>query len=161
MIYLGLGSNIEDKLNYIISAVKKISKLKGTNILRSSSFYRTEPWGIISQEEFINSIVEIESTLTPGKLFKEIKKIETDLGRKKRKKWHEREIDIDILFYNDEIINTRELTIPHPEIQNRKFVLIPMCELNPALVHPVLNSSLEDLLNNTKDNSKVKKILIR
>jgi 2-amino-4-hydroxy-6-hydroxymethyldihydropteridine diphosphokinase len=158
LIYLGLGSNIGDKLNYIKSAGKEIAKLKDTKVLRSSSIYKTEPWGIKTQDEYLNSVLEIESALIPLELLKELKKIENVLGRKNREKWHEREIDIDILFYDDLILKNESVEIPHPEIQNRKFVLAPLCELNPGLVHPVLKSTVESLLNNTNDHSEVIKI---
>lgn len=158
MIYLGLGSNIGDRINFLNSAEKEISKLKGTKVLRSSSIYKTEPWGIKSQDDFINSVLEIESELEPGELLFELKKIETSLGRKNREKWTEREIDIDILFYDELVLQNEKIIIPHPEIQDRKFVLIPLCELNPGLIHPVLRKDMESLLKDTKDNSEVIKI---
>jgi 2-amino-4-hydroxy-6-hydroxymethyldihydropteridine diphosphokinase len=158
LIYLGLGSNIGNKLSFIKSAEEEIAKLNDTKVLRSSSVYRTEPWGIKSQKEFLNSVLEIESNSGPEELLKELKEIEIVLGRKNREKWFEREIDIDILFYGDMKITNSIVNIPHPEIQNRKFVLVPLCELNPGFIHPELNCSMESLLNNTKDNSEVIKI---
>jgi 2-amino-4-hydroxy-6-hydroxymethyldihydropteridine diphosphokinase len=158
LIYLGLGSNIDDKLYFINSAVKEISKLKETKVLRSSSIYRTEPWGIKSQEEYLNSVIEIESGLKPEELLAELKRIEIVLGRKNREKWFKREIDIDILFYENLVIRNETINIPHPEIQNRKFTLVPLCELNPGLIHPVFNVTLENLLEKTEDKSKVIKI---
>lgn len=158
MIYLGLGSNIGDKIKYINSAVEAISKLKDTKVIRSSSIYKTEPWGIKSQDEFLNSVLEIESGLNPEELLFELKRIENVLGRKNRVKWHKREIDIDVLFYNNVVLKNDNINIPHPEIQNRKFVLIPLCELNPGFIHPVLNETMECLLSNSKDNLKVLKI---
>ena len=158
MIYLGLGSNIGDKLNFINSAEEEISKLKKTKVLRSSSIYKTEPWGIKSQEEFLNSVLEIESGLKPEELLIELKKIEIVLGRKNREKWFKREIDIDILFYDNFVLKNDTINIPHPEIQNRKFVLVPLCELNPGFIHPVLKDTLENLLKNSQDNSKIVKI---
>jgi 2-amino-4-hydroxy-6-hydroxymethyldihydropteridine diphosphokinase len=158
LIYLSLGSNIGDKLNFINSAETEISKLKKAKVLRSSSIYRTEPWGIKSQEEFFNSVLEIESELKPEELLVELKKIEIVLGRKNREKWFKREIDIDILFYDDVVLKNDFINIPHPEIPNRKFVLVPLCELNPGFIHPVFNDSLESLLKNSKDNSKVIKV---
>jgi 2-amino-4-hydroxy-6-hydroxymethyldihydropteridine diphosphokinase len=155
LVYLGLGSNIGDKVNFIKSAETGISKLTGTKVLRSSSIYKTEPWGIKNQDFFLNSVLEIETTLEPQVLLSELKKIESELGRKKRNKWYEREIDIDILFFNNLVISNRFVNIPHPEIQNRNFVLIPMCELNPDFFHPVLDRTVKDLLNDSKDNSGV------
>lgn len=158
MIYLGLGSNIGDKLLFIKSAEEEISKLKNTKVIRSSSIYKTEPWGNKHQDEFLNSVLEIESSLKPEDLLKELKKIEIVLGRKNRYKWSEREIDIDILFYYNEIIKNDFMNIPHPEIQNRKFVLVPLCVLNPGLVHPELNCTIKTLLERTTDKSEVIKI---
>ncbi|MFA5405146.1 MAG: 2-amino-4-hydroxy-6-hydroxymethyldihydropteridine diphosphokinase [Ignavibacteria bacterium] len=158
MIYLGLGSNIGDKLKFINSAEEKISKLYKTKVLRSSSVYKSEPWGIKTQEEFFNSVLEIDTELKPEHLLAELKKIEIVLGRKNREKWFKREIDIDILFYDNIVLKNDFINIPHPEIQNRKFVLVPLCELNPGFIHPVLNDTLENLLKNSEDNSKVKKI---
>jgi 2-amino-4-hydroxy-6-hydroxymethyldihydropteridine diphosphokinase len=155
LIYLSLGSNIGDKFNYIISAEKEIADLKSTKILRSSSIFKTEPWGIKAQDEFLNSVLEIESELNPEELLRELKNIEIVLGRKSRERWFKREVDIDILFYNNLVIQNDTINIPHPEIQNRKFVLIPLCELNPGFVHPVFNVTMENLLKSTKDNSKV------
>jgi 2-amino-4-hydroxy-6-hydroxymethyldihydropteridine diphosphokinase len=155
LVYLGLGSNIGDKVSFIKSAETKISKLTGIKVLRSSSIYKTEPWGIKNQDFFLNSVLEIEANLEPQVLLSELKKIESDLGRKKRNKWYEREIDIDILFFDNLIISNESVNIPHPEIQNRNFVLIPMCELNPDFFHPVLNRTVKDLLNDSKDNSGV------
>jgi 2-amino-4-hydroxy-6-hydroxymethyldihydropteridine diphosphokinase len=155
LIYLGLGSNIGDRFKYIKSAEKEISKLKDTKVLRSSSIYKTEPWGIKLQDEFFNSVLEVESSCEPEDLLKKLKKIEIVIGRKKRGKWSKREIDIDILFYDNLILRNDLINIPHLEIQNRKFVLIPMCELNSEFIHPELNCTLKSLLEDTKDNSKV------
>jgi 2-amino-4-hydroxy-6-hydroxymethyldihydropteridine diphosphokinase len=157
LVYLGLGSNIGDKKSFIKSAGNEISKLTGTKVIKSSSLYKTEPWGIKNQDYFLNSVLEIETALNPKDFLSELKKIESDLGRIKRHKWYEREIDIDILFFGDLVLTDDFVNIPHPEIQNRNFVLIPMCELNPDFIHPVLNRTVQDLLNDTQDNSKVAK----
>jgi 2-amino-4-hydroxy-6-hydroxymethyldihydropteridine diphosphokinase len=158
LVYLGLGSNIGDKTGYINSAIAEISKLRDTIVLKSSSIYKTEPWGIKEQEDFLNSAIEIKTNLRPEELLLELKRIEKVLGRKNREKWNKREIDIDILFYDDLILKNYKVNIPHPEIQNRRFVLIPLCELNPGFNHPVLKETLKSLLNKTRDNSKVTKI---
>jgi 2-amino-4-hydroxy-6-hydroxymethyldihydropteridine diphosphokinase len=158
LIYLGLGSNIGDKLKFIESARNEISRLKNTKVLRSSSVYKTEPWGIKAQEEYLNSVLEISTAFSPEELLKELKKIEIVLGRKNREKWHRREIDIDILFFDNIVLENDLIKIPHTEIRNRKFALVPLCELNPGLLHPVLNCTVESLLKNTNDNSEVVKI---
>lgn len=155
MIYLGLGSNIGDRKNFIESAVSEISKINNTKVTNSSSLYKTEPWGIKNQDFFLNSVIEIETLLNPEELLNELKRIETELGRKKRIKWFKREIDIDLLFYDDLLITNEYVNIPHPEIQNRKFVLIPFCEINPGYIHPALKKTMKELLNDSKDNSAV------
>lgn len=158
MIYISLGSNIGDKLKFLKTASEEISKLYDTKIIRSSSIYKTEPWGKKNQDVFLNSVLEIDSGLTPELLLSGLKEIEIRLGRRNREKWAEREIDLDILFYHDLVVKSDKINIPHPEIQNRKFVLIPMYELNPEFVHPVLNVSIGYLLENSKDNSEVIKL---
>ncbi|MBI5403877.1 MAG: 2-amino-4-hydroxy-6-hydroxymethyldihydropteridine diphosphokinase [Ignavibacteriae bacterium] len=155
MVYLGLGSNIGDKKMFIESAVLRISEITRTKVIRSSLLYRTEPWGIKNQDFFLNSVVEIETGLKPEELLKELKKIETSVGREKREKWHEREIDIDILFYDGIIFENDQVKIPHPELHKRNFVLVPMCELNPEFVHPVIKKSMLELLNESEDISAV------
>jgi 2-amino-4-hydroxy-6-hydroxymethyldihydropteridine diphosphokinase len=155
LVYLGLGSNIGDKKMFIESAVLRISEITRTKVIRSSLLYRTEPWGIKNQDFFLNSVVEIETGLKPEELLKELKKIETSVGREKREKWHEREIDIDILFYDGIIFENDQIKIPHPELHKRNFVLVPMCELNPEFVHPVLKRSMLELLNESMDSSAV------
>jgi len=155
LIYIGLGSNIGDKKDYIIKAELEISKIFNTKVLKSSSLYKTEPWGIKNQDFFLNSVLEIKTSLNPYELLSELKRIELVLGRKKREKWFEREIDIDLLFYNDFILEIEELKIPHPEISNRNFVLVPLCELKPDFVHPVFKKTMKELLNDSIDNSEV------
>lgn len=158
MVYIGLGSNIGDKEEYIIKAESEISKIRNTKVLKSSSLYKTEPWGIKDQDFFLNSVLEIQTSLNPSELLAELKRIELILGRKKREKWLEREIDIDLLFFGDFILEIENLKIPHPEISNRNFVLVPMCELKPGFVHPVLKKTVKELLNDSKDSSAVTKL---
>lgn len=155
MVYLGLGSNIGDKKKYIESAVSRIQEIIGTKIIRSSLLYKTEPWGIKKQDYFLNSVIEIETGLKPVELLKALKDIETAAGREKRRKWHEREIDIDILFYGSIVYENDLVRIPHPELHKRNFVLVPMCELNPDFVHPVLKKNMLELLDESEDSSEV------
>lgn len=150
-IFLGLGSNIGDRTNYISDAVSEIKINKAIKFVKSSSLYETEPWGVEKQNLFLNIVIEIYTSLTPGELLKFIKETETKLGRTARKKWTEREIDIDILFYDDLIIKKKGLSIPHPEIYNRNFVLIPMNEIAPDFVHPVLKKNINYLTVNSGD----------
>lgn len=156
-VYLGLGSNIGDRVFYIENAISEISKLSGTKIINISSLYETEPWGEKNQDDYLNAAIEISPVLDAEMLLKKLKMIEQNSGRSQRKKWERREIDIDILFYGNEIIETGEMKIPHHEIENRKFVLIPMEEIAGDYIHPVLKIPISKLLSETGDNLKVKK----
>lgn len=155
--FLGLGSNLGDRVEYIERAIEEIGSLKNTKILKRASLYETEPWGFTEQPDFINSAVEIETSLSAEALFSGVKSIEQKLKRKSKGKWQEREIDIDILFYGNEIIKSERINIPHKEIEKRKFVLIPMNELAPDFVHPVFNETITELLSKSGDALVVKK----
>jgi len=148
-IYLSLGSNIGDRLSNLKKACQLLEE-KGILILRKSSFYLTQPWGIKNQPEFINQVIEAETSLPPEELLTLLKEIEGVLGRKKGKRWGPRIIDIDILFYGDEIIRKPDLIIPHPLLQERAFVLIPLCEISPSLMHPILKKKIVELVREVK-----------
>lgn len=153
-VFLSLGSNLGDRLGYISSAIKEIQNLKEIRIIKFSSIYKTQPWGNEQQNEFLNTVLKIYTKLKPAELLRKLKTIEKILGRKNNGKWESREIDIDILFYDDLIINSEDLIVPHPEIPNRKFVLVPFTEVEPNFVHPILKKSILDLLKTTKDKLK-------
>ncbi len=155
LIYLGLGSNIGDKEAHITQACRLISEK--CKIKKTSHLYLTEPVGDTEQEWFLNCVVEIETELDPGRLLSFLKSIERTLGRMKTKKNGPRIIDIDILFYGDLVVRTRDLVIPHPLLQERLFVLQPIMELNPSFVHPILKQSIQELY---KNNPKDKKVLL-
>jgi len=155
-VYLGLGSNLGDRQKHILGAVSALTGISDIKFHRSSSIYETEPWGNKDQPGFLNSIVEVETDLSPQDLIKVLKDIENRLGRKKREKWMEREIDIDVLFYDNEVIKNDFLEIPHKEICNRKFILVPMCELERNFKHPLSGKKMFELLDETKDESSVK-----
>lgn len=153
--FLGLGSNIPDRHIFIENALEEIAYFPETEIIRCSMLYETEPWGIRSQHRFLNSAAEIRTNLKVEKLFELIKSAELKVGRNARGKWLEREIDIDLLFYGNSVLKSKGLRIPHDEIPNRRFVLIPLCEIAPEFVHPVLNKTLSSLLEETRDTSDV------
>lgn len=153
--YLGLGSNIGDRISFIENALSEINKIPDTEISNESSLYETEPWGEIRQDDFLNSVIEINTKLDPERLLKELKNIENKLGRNKTAKWSEREIDIDLLFYGNEIIENEYMNVPHLQIEKRKFVLLPMAEIAGNFIHPVLKKSITELLNETTDELKV------
>jgi 2-amino-4-hydroxy-6-hydroxymethyldihydropteridine diphosphokinase len=135
-IYLSLGSNIEPEIQNLKLAVKEINKLFLITITKISSIYKTEPVGYINQKKFFNMVLEIKTNLSPEKLLENLQKIENKLGRKRTIKWGPRTIDIDILLYNDTIIKTENLIIPHPELLNRNFILVPLIELDSLLKYP-------------------------
>ncbi len=152
LTYLGLGSNKGERLQFIEKAVYEISQIDSTTVLRTSHVYETEPWGIREQNFFLNCVAEIESGLDVFELAPRLKEIEKILGRTDSSKWHEREIDIDLLFYGDTIVDDPALQIPHPGISSRNFVLVPLNELAPYLIHPVSGKTIVDMLNESTDN---------
>ncbi|MDP2209315.1 MAG: 2-amino-4-hydroxy-6-hydroxymethyldihydropteridine diphosphokinase [Bacteroidota bacterium] len=152
-VYLGLGSNIGDRLNFLSKALKELNKITFVKLV--SSIYETEPWGVINQERFYNTVIEIETEFYPLDLFNKIQKIETKLGRKKLSHMDPRTIDIDILFYHGWSFENNTLTIPHPELERRRFVLEPISEIAPLAVHPIIGKTMISLLRHCRDKSLV------
>ena len=156
-IYVGLGSNLGKRRANYQKALELISALPQTRIVKRSSLYESEPIGD-AKNWYVNGVIELETEFTPEKLLRRLQAIEQAIGRKKTpttKKWASRKIDLDILFFDNYIVDTRTLKIPHPEIQNRRFVLLPLSELAPQLVHPRLGVSITSLLSSLKDDKKV------
>ena len=148
-IFIGLGSNIGPKKKNLLRAVGLISKSGHFKILKLSSPYLTKAIGP-SQQDFVNAALKAETELEPEEALRELKKIEKLMGRRKTKRWGPRVIDLDILFYGGKVIRTRNLTIPHKELHKRGFVLGPLSEINPRLVHPVLKETVMKLRNKLK-----------
>jgi 2-amino-4-hydroxy-6-hydroxymethyldihydropteridine diphosphokinase len=153
LVYLGLGSNIGDKEAHIAQALRLISEI--CEVKKKSHLYLTEPVGNRHQDWFLNCVVEVETELDPKHLLSSIKSIERTLGRVKTAKNGPRIIDIDILFFGDQIVQTKNLIIPHPLLQERLFVLQPMMDINADFVHPVLKKSIQELYKNHPKNQKV------
>jgi 2-amino-4-hydroxy-6-hydroxymethyldihydropteridine diphosphokinase len=156
-VYLGLGSNKGERLNYLQSALIETAKLSRTSVHTVSSVYETEPVGNKDQAEFLNAVAEIETDLSPHDLLSELKRIEKNLGRKERIRWGPREIDIDILYYDDVVLRDDSIQIPHGEIANRRFVLIPLNEIAQGLMDPARKLSIVDLLKFCPDTSTVRR----
>ena len=153
--FLGLGSDTGDRIKNLSDALAHIEKSIGKTI-RSSSVYETEPWGFESEMKFLNQVVEVETELNPSGLLGRILRIEAEMGRlRDRTGYSSRIIDVDILFYKDEIIDYASLQIPHPRLHERKFVLVPLNEIAPDLIHPVYNKKICILLKECKDESEV------
>jgi len=151
-VYIGIGSNLGHRKTNCLKAIEYLKK-SGIHIVRQSSMIETEPWGVKDQPEFINMVVEAETELSPDDLIRQLKECEQAMGRVQSHRWGPRLIDLDILFYDDLVLETEELKIPHPEVQNREFVLRPMCELAPEMKHPVLGKSMKELFEALKDTS--------
>jgi 2-amino-4-hydroxy-6-hydroxymethyldihydropteridine diphosphokinase len=156
-VYLGLGSNKGDRLSLLKSALRGVAKLNRTFISSVSSVYETEPVGKKDQSEFLNAVAEVETILSPQDLLRELKRIEQELGRADRIRWGPREIDIDILYYDGLVLNEDALKIPHGEIMNRRFVLIPLNEIAQEFFDPVRKLSIADLLRFCSDTSTVRR----
>jgi 2-amino-4-hydroxy-6-hydroxymethyldihydropteridine diphosphokinase len=157
IVFLGIGTNLNNREHNLKEAVIKIEEYIG-KILLSSSVFETEPWGFQAENEFLNLVVKVETQLNPSGLLGRILMIESLLGRLRGEKhYSSRVIDIDILLYEDLVIDEIGLKIPHPMMAERKFVLVPLCEIAPEIVHPVLNKSIESLLELCKDKSLVRK----
>ncbi len=155
--YLSLGSNEGDRMQWLQRAMDLLAINCGT-ITKRSSVYETAAWGLTDQADFLNMAVEIQTTKTPTELLDAILDIETQLGRQRSVKWGPRTIDIDILLYNNSIIDTTKLIIPHPFLHQRLFTLLPLAEIAPKYLHPKLNKTVSELLAECPDELDVHKV---
>ncbi len=145
VVYIGIGSNLGNRRENCLHAIELLQK-KGIIVTKRSSLYETEPWGVKDQPRFINMAVEIDTSLEPKELLKILKNIEKELGREKSSKWGPRIIDLDILLFDDIILNKDNLKIPHPLMHKRDFVLRPLCEIAPDVYHPLLKMRMYELM---------------
>lgn len=157
--FLLLGTNLGNRLGYLRLAIEKIA-LEVGKIMQISPVFETQPWHFEAENDFLNCAVEISTSKSAIEILKSIKEIEQQLGRQQSflPGYHSREIDIDILFFDDEIINQDDLQIPHPRMAERRFVLTPLCKIVPGMIHPVSYKTISEMLAECADNSKVVQI---
>ena len=153
-VYLGLGSNLGNRQENLNLACARISEIIGT-IVAQSSIYETAAWGLKEQNDFLNLVICIKTEYEAPEVLTKVLAVEQSMGRIREVKWGARTIDIDILYYNDEIIKLNYLTVPHPFIQERRFVLTPLAEVAPDFVHPQLKQTNATLLADCTDTSEV------
>jgi 2-amino-4-hydroxy-6-hydroxymethyldihydropteridine diphosphokinase len=155
-VHIGIGSNLGDRRANLAEAIERTGQLPGTRVVRASSLYESEPLGD-AKTWFVNGAIELDTALAPEALLKKLQAIEEAMGRKrvKGKRWGSRIIDLDILLYDQDVIEKRALKIPHPELHKRRFVLLPLAELAPQVVHPQLGQSISSLLATVKDDKRV------
>ncbi|WP_407272608.1 2-amino-4-hydroxy-6-hydroxymethyldihydropteridine diphosphokinase [Radiobacillus sp. PE A8.2] len=152
--YIGLGSNIAPRFATLMDAVKIIGESPAITVTAKSSIYETKPVGFVDQDNFLNMVLELKTTLNPSELLGRCLQIELQLGRKREIKWGPRTIDLDILLYNQDNIKTERLIVPHPRMHERAFVLIPLSEINPNLFVPTNDKCVKDILDEVPAQEK-------
>jgi dihydroneopterin aldolase / 2-amino-4-hydroxy-6-hydroxymethyldihydropteridine diphosphokinase len=156
--FIAIGSNLGTPKENCIEAINIISSNPDIKIISKSSFYQTAPVGNTEQDWFINSVIKISTRLNSDILLSVLLEIESNMGRIRKEKWGPRTIDLDLLFYDNLIAQQKDLTLPHPEIQKRNFVLQPLNEIEENFIHPSLKKSINTLLKESKDDSVIKKL---
>ena len=155
-VAIGIGSNIGDRLSNMRKSVKMISGHAGAEkLLAASDVYETPPWGLESQPRFLNACILVETAFSPHKLLRALKEIERALGRTERERWGPREIDLDILLWEGIEVCEHDLSIPHPHLAERAFVLVPLAQIAPRLKHPALGKTIAELLDDLPEGARV------
>ena len=143
--YVALGSNLGDKEANLRKALELLQE-RGVEIVKTSTFISTEPYGVTDQPTFLNGVCEVRTSLEPLALLHTLLEIEQEMGRVRLRHWGERNIDLDLLLYEDVVLDTEELKLPHPDMQNRDFVLLPLDEIAPEIIHPTLQKTIHELV---------------
>ena len=143
--YVALGSNLGDKADNLRRALALLAE-RGVEVVRVSSFICTEPYGVTDQPQFLNGVCQVRTSLAPLELLHTLLAIEQEMGRVRLRHWGERNIDLDLLLYEDVVMDTPELKLPHPDMQNRDFVLLPLDEIAPEIIHPTLQKTIHELV---------------
>jgi len=157
-VFISIGSNIGDRVENCLRAERLLASSGKAEVIRRSRLYETEPWGVKGQPAFINSVVEVATGLAPGELLAFLKSIEAGIGRTPSPRWGERVIDLDILFYGGVVVSEDGLSVPHPRLHERAFVLAPLADIAPDFIHPVLNKSVKEMLAGLKDAGWVRRL---
>ncbi|KPL58049.1 2-amino-4-hydroxy-6-hydroxymethyldihydropteridine diphosphokinase [Rossellomorea vietnamensis] len=154
--YISLGSNMGDRAGYLEKAINILGSHGKIEVTKQSSLYETDPVGFTEQDEFLNMVIEIRTSLSPETLLHQCLQVEIDLGREREFKWGPRIIDLDILLFNRDTVETENLLIPHPRMQERAFVLIPLLEVAPRIEHPSFNAPFAEFLDEIPDKEGVR-----
>jgi len=157
-VFISIGSNLGDRAANCREAVRRLAGYEALRVVNASSLYETEPWGVVDQEPFINSAVEIETEIDPQALFDLLKEIEAGMGRTPGERWGPRVIDLDIIFYGGLVVDEERLKVPHPSMEERAFVLVPLNEIAPGFAHPVSGKKVSELLDALPSTSGVRKL---
>ena len=157
--YLGFGTNLGDRKKNLDRAIISLDSRPDLTILRTSGIYETEPWGMTDQPNFLNMVAEIATSISLGELLERVKKLEQDMGREDGPRFGPRLIDVDILLLEDQVVNQPDLQIPHASLHLRAFVLVPLTELAPDLVHPVLGETIAQLASRVNGLDGVKPLV--
>jgi 2-amino-4-hydroxy-6-hydroxymethyldihydropteridine diphosphokinase len=157
--YIGIGSNMGDPPNNCLEAIKKIGELAGCEIVSLSSLFLTEPVGVSDQEWYVNGVVSIKTGMSACELLNELLRIETEMGRVRVAKWGPRLIDLDLLLYGQDVIDDATIIVPHPLMHMRKFIMAPIAEIAPELMHPVIGKTMLELFRELSEDDQVVKRL--
>jgi len=160
-VFIGIGSNIGRRRRNCLRAIKAIDDAPGLKLIEASPFYETEPWGLPGQRAFVNAVLEVRSNIGPMALLMLLKGLERDLGRERGRRWGPRVIDLDILFFGRRIVDEPRLTVPHPRLHERAFVMVPLGDIAPEFIHPIFLVSIKGLLNcGLKQETAVKRLVL-